>query len=87
MSEDGHFHDGQDSQSRGSMEFVESAILDTVVPASTTIDIEEALSGSVERLDDGQSSPLGAIMQRQNLFFGTFGSQFGGPWVSLIHRS
>lgn len=54
---------------RGSLEFVESSVLDTVIPLATELNIEEALSGSVERLDIG-SSPLSGIPQRDFLFFG-----------------
>ncbi|KAG9248019.1 TRAPP trafficking subunit Trs65-domain-containing protein [Calycina marina] len=56
-------------RSRGSIEFVESSILDTVVPLASSLDIEEVLSGSVERLDEGNDSPLASIPQRHALFF------------------
>jgi len=55
---------------RGSLEFVESSILDTIVPLASDLNIEDALSGSVERLDDGNDSPLAAIPQRHALYFG-----------------
>ena len=55
---------------RGSLEFVESSILGTIVPLASDLNIEEALSGSVERLDNGNDSPLAAIAQRNALFFG-----------------
>ena len=55
---------------RGSLDFVERSVLDTIVPLATGIKIEEALAGSVERLDDGNDSPLAAIPQRHTLFFG-----------------
>lgn len=55
---------------RGSLDFVESSVLDTIVPLATNLNIEEALNGSVERLDDGNDSPLAAIPQRHALFFG-----------------
>lgn len=54
---------------RTSREFVESSLLDTIVPHSTEFDIEEALLGSVERLDDPDASPLSSIAQRDFLFF------------------
>jgi hypothetical protein len=57
---------------RGSIDFVESSVLDTIVPAASNLNIEEALAGSVERLDDGNDSPLAAILQRQALYFGTY---------------
>ncbi|RDW94578.1 hypothetical protein BP5796_00341 [Coleophoma crateriformis] len=58
-----------ESTPRGSLEFVESSILDTLIPLSTSLDIEDALKGSVERLDEGHDSPLAAIPRRQALFF------------------
>jgi len=61
---------GDEILSRGSIEFVESSILDTIIPLASDLDIEEALSGSVERLDEGNDSPLAAIPQRHALFFG-----------------
>ena len=59
-----------EARPRGSVDFVESSVLDTIVPLASNLNIEEALSGSVERLDDGQDSPLAAIPQRHALFFG-----------------
>lgn len=64
--------DGEQYQPRGSLEFVESSILDTVIPESTSVNIEESLSGSVEKLDEHNASPLSSIEQRQTLFFGEF---------------
>jgi hypothetical protein len=61
---------GQQTQPRGSLDFVESSILDTIVPSSTSVNIEAALTGSVHRLDVATGSPLSAIAQRQSLFFG-----------------
>ncbi|EDO04132.1 hypothetical protein SS1G_06615 [Sclerotinia sclerotiorum 1980 UF-70] len=54
---------------RGSLEFTESSILDTIIPLASDLNIEEALSGSVEKLDEGHSSPLAAIPQRHALYF------------------
>jgi hypothetical protein len=59
-----------DALPRGSLEFVESSFLSTIIPLASDLNIEEALSGSVERLDEGDDSPLAAIPQRQTLFFG-----------------
>lgn len=64
--------DIEEAQPRGSLEFVESSILDMIVPAASDLNIEDALSGSVERLDEGNDSPLAAIPQRQALFFGQY---------------
>lgn len=60
----------EEAHPRGSLEFVESSVLDTIIPLASNLDIEEALSGSVERLDEGNDSPLATIPQRQALFFG-----------------
>ncbi|KAH7403481.1 TRAPP trafficking subunit Trs65-domain-containing protein [Cadophora sp. MPI-SDFR-AT-0126] len=62
-------YETEEAQPRGSLEFVESSILDTIVPAASDLNIEASLSGSVERLDEGNDSPLAAIPQRQALFF------------------
>ncbi|TVY88708.1 hypothetical protein LAWI1_G003814 [Lachnellula willkommii] len=59
----------EEARPRGSLEFVESSVLDTIIPLASNLDIEEALSGSVERLDEGNDSPLATIPQRQALFF------------------
>jgi hypothetical protein len=61
---------GQESQLRRSLEFVENSILDTLIPFSTAVKIEEALSGYIEGLDEGRDSPLSSVAQRQILFFG-----------------
>ncbi|KAH8592412.1 TRAPP trafficking subunit Trs65-domain-containing protein [Bisporella sp. PMI_857] len=61
--------DGSELRSRGSIEFVDSSILDTIIPLASDLNIENALSGSVERLDEGNDSPLAAIPQRHALFF------------------
>ncbi|KUJ20316.1 uncharacterized protein LY89DRAFT_440277 [Mollisia scopiformis] len=59
----------EEPRPRGSLEFVESSILGTVIPSTSDLNIEEALSGSVERLDEGNDSPLAAIPQRHALYF------------------
>lgn len=60
----------EETRPRGSFEFVETSVLDTIIPFANPLNIEEALHGSVERLDDDHTSPLAAIPQRQALFFG-----------------
>lgn len=55
---------------RGSMEFVETSILETIIPLASDLNIEEALGGSLERLDEGNDSPLASIPQRHALFCG-----------------
>lgn len=62
--------EAEEARPRGSLEFVETSILDTIVPLASNLNIEEALKGSVERLDEGNDSPLAAIPQRNALFFG-----------------
>ena len=59
-----------EARPRGSLDFVETSVLDTIVPAASDLNFDEALAGSVERLDDGNESPLAAIPQRQALYFG-----------------
>ena len=56
---------------RGSLEFVESSVLDTIVPLASILNMEEALTGSAGHLDEKNDSPLSGIPQRTALFFGT----------------
>lgn len=56
---------------RRSLEFVESSVLDTIIPLASHLNIEEALTGSGEQLDEKDDSPLSGIAQRTALFFGT----------------
>jgi len=76
----------EEARPRGSLDFVESSVLDTSIPLASNLDIEQALSGSVERLDDGTESPLAAIPQRQALFFGECPGLPSKFHVLLIHR-
>jgi hypothetical protein len=62
--------EAEEDRPRGSLEFVETSVLDTIVPFANPLNIEDALSGAFERLDDGHASPLASIPQRQALFFG-----------------
>lgn len=78
---------GEEVQPRGSLDFVESSVLDTVVPSSTAVNIEDALGGSVEHLDGGTASPLSSVAQRQILFFGRSACYRLQYYVLLIHRS
>jgi len=55
---------------RGSLEFAETSILDAIIPLENNLDIEAALGGSVESIDDPQDSPLASIPQRSALYFG-----------------
>jgi hypothetical protein len=76
----------EEVQPRGSIDFVETSILDTVVPLASNLNIEEALKGSVERLDEGNHSPLAAIPQRNALFFGQCPKYMLKLCVLLIRR-
>lgn len=72
---------------RGSLELVETSILDTIIPLASDLNIEEALKDSVERLDEGSDSPLAAIKQRHALFFGECSRCSKRLCVLLILRS
>jgi hypothetical protein len=76
--------DGEQTLPRGSVDFVDSSILDTIIPSSTSMNMEEALSGSVERLDVASGSPLSAIAQRESLFFGKPCSDINGSMSYLF---
>jgi hypothetical protein len=71
---------------RGSLDLVESSILDTIVPLESGVDIEEALSGSIEHLDEENGSPLASIPQRQALYFGQSSTLRKKLGILLIHR-
>lgn len=60
----------EEPRSRASSEFAESALLGTLVPLESNLNIEEALSRLVDGLDSATDSPLAGIPQRQALFFG-----------------
>lgn len=62
--------DVEEPRSRGSLEFVESSVLSTVVPIIDDIDITKALRTALENSDQKESSPLSSIAQRPLLFFG-----------------
>jgi hypothetical protein len=51
-------------------EFLRHAVLESVVPHATDIDIEAALSSALEDGAEDLSSVLGSIPQRSLLFFG-----------------
>jgi len=59
-----------EAQPRGSAEFVESSVLEAVVPASLDIDIESKLSSWVGNVKDGSGSILPFLSQRQMLLLG-----------------
>ena len=62
--------EAEETRPRGSLEFVETSVLDTIIPLANPLNIEEALLASIEHSDDGPASPLASIPQRQALFFG-----------------
>lgn len=55
-------------------EFLRHAVLETVVPHATDIDIEGALSSALEGGAEDLSEVLSSIHQRSLLFFGTLQS-------------
>jgi hypothetical protein len=55
---------------RGSAEFVESAVLEAIVPAASSIGIEDLLQSWDGSVDDENASILPFISQRQFLLFG-----------------
>jgi hypothetical protein len=59
-----------EAQPRASIEFVESSILEAVVPSDTAIDIKEELESWDGNVDDEDSSVLPSIPQRQVLLLG-----------------
>lgn len=55
---------------RGSAEFVESSVLEAVVPLNSSIDIEEELKSWDGSVEDENSSIIPFLSQRQFLLFG-----------------
>jgi hypothetical protein len=55
---------------RGSAEFVESSVLEAVVPAASSISIVDLLQSRDGSVDDENASILPFISQRQFLLFG-----------------
>lgn len=60
-----------EAQPRTSVEFVESSVLEAVVPSDSTIDIEEEIESRDGSVENENSSILPFIPQRQVLLFGT----------------
>ena len=65
----------EEARPRGSLEFVNTSILNIVVPMASDLDIGHAIHGSIECLDEGKDSLLVAIPQRTALFFGEYPSR------------
>jgi hypothetical protein len=57
---------------RRSAEFVESSVLEAVVPSDSIIDIEEEITSWDGNHEDEGSSILPSLTQRQVLLFGKF---------------
>jgi hypothetical protein len=66
-------------------EFLRHAILDTVVPHSPALDIEGALSSSLENGADDLPSVLSSIPQRSLLFFGMHFQKLARVFLLLIN--
>ena len=61
-----------ESQPRSSTEFVESSVLEAVIPLSSDIDLEEDLSSWDGTADGEDSSVLPFLSQRNVLLLGTY---------------
>jgi len=66
-------------------EFLRHAVLDTVVPHASNIDLEAALAKTLEGGADDLSSVLSLIPQRSLLFFGTVKDSLLIELLSLTH--
>lgn len=53
-------------------EFLHGAVLDTIVPYATQVNLEDALKASSQEVIEDSSSLLPTIRQRSLLFFGLF---------------
>ena len=60
-----------EQRSRSSAEFVESSVLEAVVPASSNIDLEEELQSWDGKSEDESGSILPFLSQRNVLLLGT----------------
>lgn len=66
-------------------EFLRHAVLDTVVPHASNIDLEAALAKALEGGADDLTSVLSLIPQRSLLFFGTRKDNVLIELLSLTH--
>lgn len=73
-----------EAQSRGSAEFVESSVLEAVVPASLDINLEHELSSWDGAVDDERGSILPFLSQRHVILLGMVAS-FIASSMSLTH--
>ena len=61
-----------ETRGRGSAEFVDSSVLEAIVPASSEIDIEKEVRAWKGTTEDESGSILPSIPQRSVLLLGTF---------------
>ena len=59
-----------ESQPRGSAEFVQSSVLEAIVPSNSAFDIEEEIGSWDGTIEEESSSILPFISQRRALLFG-----------------
>jgi hypothetical protein len=60
-----------EGRGRGSLELVDSSVLETIVPFASEFDIEDALGSYVGDSEDSDGSAFAFIPQRKLLYFGT----------------
>jgi hypothetical protein len=72
-------------QPRGSGEFVESSVLEAVVPNDSEIDIKDELESWDGSIEDESSSVLPFISQRQVLLFGKTGLSNSRHTISYLY--
>jgi hypothetical protein len=65
----------REAEPRGSAEFVESSVLEAVVPADTSFDIEEGFGYWNGHAADESSSIVPFVKERQFLLFGKVAKQ------------
>lgn len=66
-------------------EFLRHAVLDTVVPHASDIDLEAVLKSALEAGADDLTDVLSHIPHRSVLFFGAYRIQVPGRTPSLTH--
>jgi hypothetical protein len=73
-----------ESQPRGSLEFVESSVLEAVVPLSSDVDIKEDLS-SWDGTADGESGSILPFLSQRNVLLLGMHPYIMGISMSLTH--
>lgn len=66
-------------------EFLRHAVLDTVVPHASDVDLEAALTSALEAGADDLTDVLSFIPQRSVMFFGTYRVKVPVRTPSLTH--